>query len=220
MIIDTDIAKRTADLLLSIKALEFRFDDPFTFTTGMRSPMYLDNRLVMSHPSVRDQIISFYVDLIHRYVPEKEREWISATATAAIVQGSLIADRLHVPLVFVRPTTKMHGKGNKMEGYLKEGGSALIIEDHISTATSIANNADTIRELGGKVTYCIATTTYETPTSIEILSNLGLELIVLTTGKMILEHAEEKGVISHKEKVSVDSWLTNPSVWAKDNGFI
>jgi orotate phosphoribosyltransferase len=220
MIVDKDIAQRTADLLLSIKALEFKFDNPFTFTTGLRSPIYLDNRLVMSYPLVRDQIISFYVDLITKHIPQENRQWVSATATAAIVQGSIIADRLHTPLVFVRPTTKMHGKGNKMEGYIKTGSHAIIVEDHISTATSIANNAETIRELGGKVTHCIASTTYETPTSVETLEKLGIELIVLTTGKMILEHAAEKGVISQKEKESVDMWFADPASWANKVGLV
>src|SRR5258706_8005604 len=106
------IASDVAKLLLSIQAVTFRFDPPYTYTTGLKSPVYLDNRVVMSHPKVRNQIIDFYVQVIKEKIGLPNIEWVSATATAAIPHGTLVADRLSLPMVYVRPTTKSYGKGN------------------------------------------------------------------------------------------------------------
>lgn len=212
--------KNVAELLLSINAVSFRFNPPYTYTTGLKSPIYIDNRIILSYPKVRDQIVGFYIQTIKEKIGIDYVEWISATATAAIPQGVLVADRLKIPLVYVRPTTKAYGKGGKVEGYLEKGKKVLIIEDHISTATSVVGNAQAIRELGGIIKYCIATTTYETQKSRENLKNENIELFSLTTAKTIIETAMEKGLISDKEKESVDIWLQDPPSWAQKFGFI
>src|ERR1700731_1671022 len=103
-----NISQKVAHLLLSIHAVTFRFDPPYTYTTGLKSPVYLDNRGVMSHPKVRTQIIDSYIQVMKEKIGLENIEWISATATAAIPHGSLVADRLHLPLVYVRPTTKSY----------------------------------------------------------------------------------------------------------------
>ncbi len=210
---------KVAELLLSINAVSFRFNPPYIYTTGLKSPIYIDNRIILSYPKVRDQIVDFYIQTIKEKIGINEVEWISATATAAIPQGVLVADRLKIPLVYVRPTTKAYGKGGKVEGYLKKGKKVLIIEDHISTATSVVENAQAIRELGGIIKYCIATTTYETQKSRENLKNENIELFPLTTAKTIIETANQKGLISQKEKESIDAWLQDPPNWAQKFGF-
>ncbi len=215
---NTKRAQKVAKLLLSIGAVTFRFKPPYTYTTGLKSPVYLDNRLVMSYPKVRNKIIDYYLEAIEESIGVKNAQIISATATAAIPQGAWIAERLQLPMVFVRPTTKMHGKGSKVEGYFKKGSKVLIIEDHISTAASVAGNAESIRELGGKVAYCIATTTYETKLSQETLKANKVELIALTTGKIIVETAFKNGQLTKKQKESVDLWFENPPHWAKAVG--
>jgi len=212
---ENKIAQKTAKLLLQIKAVSFRFDPPFTFTSGIKSPIYLDNRLVMSYPEVRKEIIGFYIELIKEKIGLKNVEWISATATAAIPQGCWVADKLKLPLVFVRPTTKTYGKGNKMEGYLKKNAKVVIIEDHISTATSVVGNAQTIKELGGKIEYCVATTTYEANKSIELLKENNIKLVTLTTGKKIVEEALNEKIITSKEKEQVDFWFKDPIKWGE-----
>src|SRR5437870_2558233 len=106
---DRIIARKAANLLLSIQAVTFRFDPPYTYTSGLKSPIYLDNRLVMSFPKVRDQIINLYILTIKNKIGLKNINYISATATAAIPQGSWVADKLKLPMVFVRPTTKTYG---------------------------------------------------------------------------------------------------------------
>lgn len=207
------IAIKTARLLLRIGAVSFRFNPPYVFTTGLKSPIYLDNRMVMSFPDVRRHIVNLYIHVIKEHIRKGEIDYVSATATAAIPHGAWIAGKLNLPMVFVRPTTKSYGKGNKVEGYLKKGSSVVIIEDHVSTGASIANNAYAIRELGGKVKYCIATTTYETKKSRELLKQAAITLFTLTTGKIIAYEAFKKHLITNEQKKSVDCWLDDPEKW-------
>lgn len=212
---DKTISEKVAKLLLSIDAMTFRFDPPFTYTSGLKSPIYLDNRLVMSYPLVRKEIINYYIQTINEKIRPENVDYISATATAAIPNGAFVSWELDLPMVFVRPTTKTYGKGNKVEGYLKKGSNVLIVEDHISTAESSVGNAQSIRELGGIVDYVIATTTFGTKKSEEILKANNLKLLSLTTGKIIVETAYKIGKIKIKEKEKIDLWFTDPPGWAK-----
>lgn len=218
VVYNDNIAAKVARLLLKIGAVTFRFNPPYTFTSGLKSPIYLDNRLVMSFPGTRNQIINFYIEAIEGRIGLANVDWISATATAAIPQGAWVADRLKLPMVFVRPSTKSYGKGNKVEGYLKKGSKVLIIEDHISTAESLVGNADSIRQLGGKVQYCVATTTYETKQSQQALEENKIDLISLTTGKIIVAVAWKDKYLSDKERETVDLWFADPPNWAKKMG--
>ncbi|MBI4066999.1 orotate phosphoribosyltransferase [Candidatus Gottesmanbacteria bacterium] len=213
-----NVSEEVAKLLLKIGGMTFRFNPPYTYTSGLKSPVYLDNRLIISYPDVRTKIINFYVDVIKEKIGLKNIDYISATATAAIPHGAWVADKLNLPMVFVRPTTKTYGKGGKVEGHLKKGSKVLIIEDHISTAESVTGNAQSIREIGGVVEYCVATTTYETKKSKEKLEEIRIKLIPLTTGKIIVETALRLGKISEDEKSKIDSWFADPPNWAKKMG--
>ena len=209
-------AEKVAKLLLSIGAMTFRFNPPFVYSSGLKSPVYLDNRLVMSYPKIRTQIIKFYIHIIKEQIGIENVDVISATATAAIPSGAWVAGSLNLPMVYVRPSTKAYGKGGKVEGVFKKGNKVLIIEDHVSTAESIVNNAQTIRELGGKVKYAVATTTYETERSNNTLKENKVTLLTLTTGKIVNEVALREKRISKEEKESVDTWLADPPNWAKE----
>jgi len=213
-----NIPVEVAKILISIKAVDFRFNPPFTYTSGLQSPIYLDNRIIMSYPAARKKIVNFYLRVIKERIGSKNVDYISGTATAAVPQASWVSGELDLPMVYVRPTTKSYGKGNKLEGYLKTGSKVIIIEDHISTATSVANNAETIRESGGIVKYCVATTTYETSQSKGILKKLGITLYSLTTGKVIVEQAAKAGILSSDEKGKVELWFNDPASWAKRMG--
>ncbi len=213
--LNNDIARKTARIFLKINAVSFRFNPPYVFTTGIKSPIYLDNRIIMSYPVERKKIIQFYIDIIKERIGLKNVNWISATASAAIPQGGWVAGKLNLPLVYVRPSTKSYGKGNKMEGYLKKGSKVVIVEDHISTATSVVGNAQTIKELGGKVKYCIAATTYETEISKQLLAKNRIKLFVLTTGKVIIEEAFKGNYLNKEQKKQVDAWLKDPVAWGK-----
>ncbi len=207
------IAKETAHILLKNGAVSFRFDPPFTFTSGLKSPIYLDNRIIMSYPGARKTIVSYYIEIIKNEIGLTNIDYISGTATAAIPQAAWIAGELNLPMVYVRPTTKAYGKGNKLEGYLKKGSKVLIIEDHISTANSVVGNAETVRELGSEVVGCVTATSYETKVSQDVLTAHQVALHTLTTGKHIVEEALKKGQISQEEKASVDQWLQDPHQW-------
>ncbi|NMB57299.1 orotate phosphoribosyltransferase [Candidatus Beckwithbacteria bacterium] len=156
------ISQATAKILLKIKAVTFRFDPPYTYTSGIKSPIYTDNRLVISYPEFRKKICNFYIQLIKEKIGIENIDYISATATAAIPMGSWIAEKLKLPMVFVRPDKKSHGKENQIEGFLKPKSRVLIIEDLISTGGSTVNNAQAIRDAGSKVSYCLVTFTYNT----------------------------------------------------------
>jgi orotate phosphoribosyltransferase len=208
-----DISQKAADLLLSIDAVSFRFDPPFTYTSGLKSPIYLDNRLVMSYPVVRRQIVDLYIQVIKDKIGIENVECVSATASAAIPQGAWVADRLNLPMVYVRPSTKKYGKANRLEGRVEKGSKVVVIEDHISTAESVVGNVETVRELGGIVEYCVATTTYETKKSLEALNSVNVKLFTLTTGKLIIDRAVEKGILTTDQKESVDAWFSDPEGW-------
>lgn len=168
----------------------------------------------MSYPNIRRKIISYYLDVIKDNIGLENIDWISATAVAAIPQGAWIAEELNLPMVYVRPTTKTYGKGGKVMGYLKKGSSVLVVEDHISTAESIVDNAKSIRELGGKVGYCVTTTTYETKESTERLKKNNIKLFALTTGRIIVEVAVREKYLSKEKKDLIDLWFEDPENWA------
>lgn len=210
---------KVSKILLSINAMTFRFNPPYVYTTGMKSPIYLDNRVILSYPSMRKKIIKEYIKVIMDQIGLKNVDYISATATAAIPQGSWVADKLNLPMVYVRPTTKAYGKGGKVEGVLKKGSRVVIIEDHITTAESVVNNAEAIRDLGGKVKYVIATTTYETEIAKNKLKEHKITLLPLTTGKITVDIAYKMKKITEKEKESVENWLKDPQNWAKNENF-
>jgi orotate phosphoribosyltransferase len=210
-----EISQRVADLLLSINAVTFRFDPPYTFTSGIKSPIYLDNRLIISYPKVRKEIISFYVDLIKKTIDTATIDCLSATATAAIPHGAWIAEKLKIPMVFCRSSKKEHGKGNQIEGVIRKGDTVIIIEDHISTSGSAVGNAEAIRALGGKVKHIFATTTYETQKATEELKTHRLQLRTLSTGKIIVAQAYKKGILTKKEHEIVLDWFKDPAGWGK-----
>ena len=214
-----DISIAVANLLIKIQAIEFRFDPPFTYTTGLKSPIYLDNRLVLSHPHTREFVVDYYAQAIEKKIGRKNVEWISGTASAAIPYASLIASELRLPMVYVRPSTKLYGKGNQMEGFLPKGKKVLIVEDHISTGTSIIDNANIIRKNGGIVTQCIATTTYELPVADRNFKENGIKPFTLTTGKIMCEVAYKNKLLTKKQKDLVDDWLEDARGWGKKHGF-
>jgi orotate phosphoribosyltransferase len=213
------ISGRTSQILLDVNAVTFRFDPPFTYTSGMKSPIYLDNRVIMSYPKEREEIISFYIDVVKEKVGMESIDYVSATATAAIPQGAWIAKELNLPMVFCRSAKKGHGKENQIEGFFKKGSKALIIEDHISTAGSAIVNATAIRELDGEAKFVVATTTYATQKSQEELEKAGLILFTLTTGKNIVSQALEQKVLTSEQKEMVDEWFGDPTGWGKKHGF-
>jgi orotate phosphoribosyltransferase len=214
-----NVSKDVADILIGVKVVSFRFDPPFTFTSGIKSPIYLDNRVIMSYPKEREMIVDKYIAILKGKIGLENIDYISATATAAIPQGAWIAQKLGLPMVFCRSAKKGHGKENQIEGYLKKSSRVVIIEDHISTAGSAIVNATAIRALSGMVSYVVATTTYETKKSFEELAKAKLTLFTLTTGKHIIDRALSQKIVTIKQKKMIDEWFVDPAGWGEKHGY-
>jgi len=215
---DKNNSSPVAKHLLNVKSVTFQFNPPYTFTSGLKGPMYIDNRIVLSYPKVRKAVVDHYVKVIKKEIGLKNIDYISATATAAIPQGALVAEQLRLPMVYVRPSTKSYGKGQKVEGYLKKGSRVLVIEDHISTAASVINNVLTIRALGSKVKHVITTTALETKRAKDLLKKNKVKLIPLTTGRLIIEEGLKNGYISREERDIVLEWIKSPEKWSQKYG--
>lgn len=201
-----------AEILLEIKAITLNLQAPYRYTSGLLSPIYCDNRLIISYPTQRNIIISTFIDLIHK--KHLEADVIAGTATAGIPHAALIADRLNKPMVYVRSHTKVHGKQNQIEGKLSTGQKALVVEDHISTGGSAVSAGLALRENGAEVTDCIAISSYQLETAQHRFTDASIHLHTLTDFTTLINIAVLRGHITHKEKEKVLEWNRNPQEWS------
>lgn len=212
------IAQETAKLLLSIKAITFSPKKPYRFTSGILSPIYCDNRIVISYPKIREKIVDFYLYLIKKNIGLRKIDLISGTATAAITHAMLIADRLKRPMIYVEVSKKEINEA-KIRGKVDKGEKTIIIEDHISTAGSAVSNALAVRRAGGIVHHCIGTTTYNMKKALESFKQNKITLFSLTDINSILNTAIEFGYLKESEKKIVEEWVKDPPSWGKKMGF-
>lgn len=211
MIMNKDTAKKTAELLLQVKAIKLSTSKPFQWASGWKSPIYCDNRVTLSYPSVRiflKEEIAKIVELEYG-----KPDVIAGVATGAIAIGILVAQELGVPFVYVRPEPKKHGRKNQIEGYLENGQNVVVIEDLISTGKSSLNAVDALKEEGAVVKGMVAIFSY----GFEIASNnfkeKNVSLKTLSNYENLLEQALDSNYISDKELVTLQSWRSNPSEW-------
>ena len=211
MIMNKDTAKKTAELLLQVKAIKLSPSKPFQWASGWKSPIYCDNRVTLSYPSVRiflKEEIAKIVELEYG-----KPDVIAGVATGAIAIGILVAQELGVPFVYVRPEPKKHGRKNQIEGYLESGQNVVVIEDLISTGKSSLNAVDALKEEGTVVKGMVAIFSY----GFEIASNnfkeKNVSLKTLSNYENLLEQALDSNYISDKELVTLQSWRSNPSEW-------
>ncbi len=210
----TEIAK----YLLEKEAVKVKIDPPFTWASGIKSPVYCDNRKMLGFVGPREKIVEAFISMIE----EKGIEYnvIGGTATAAIPWAAFIADRLHKPMIYIRPEKKDHGAGKQIEGFLPGGQKVLIIEDLISTAGSSVAAAQVVREEGGcVVTDILAIVTWEIPKSKEVLTAAGLNLNTLTDYTHIVESASSGGAISPEQLEIVMKFKEDPEGWAAKMAF-
>ena len=207
-----DVAKK----LLEIKAVAVNMDEPFTYTSGLRSPIYCDNRLIISYPEIREGVAQAFVDLIK----EKNLEFdiIGGPATGAIPHSAWVADKLGVPMIYIRGKAKGHGKQNLVEGVLEKGQKVLILEDLISTGGSSLAAIEGVRSEGGVVTDCVAITTYEMKSSISGFKDADVNLYTLTNFSAIVESAVADGSLAEDQKEKVLEWNQDPEGWGKKMG--
>jgi orotate phosphoribosyltransferase len=209
--------QRIAEYLLSIEAVRLSLNPPFTWTSGLKSPIYCDNRMIYSHPEARDFVVNALAGRIRNlHIPA---DVIAGTATAAIGWGALVADRLKLPFVYVRSQAKEHGAKKRIEGDLKPQQHIVVVEDLISTAKSSASTVEALRGEGaGYVTDIVSIFSYELASSIEKAREMKVRLHPLTTLSMLLEVAVGQDKIQEEDRTMIEDFSKDPENWGKKYG--
>jgi len=211
MILHKDTAKKTAELLLQIKAIKLNPSDPFTWASGWKSPIYCDNRITLSFPPVR----VFLKEEIAKIVEAQygKPDVIAGVATGAIPIGVLVAQDLGVPFVYVRPKPKEHGRKNQVEGYLESGQNVVVIEDLISTGKSSLGAVDALKEAGSVIKGMVAIFSYEFDIATENFENANVNLTTLSNYSHLLEQAVDSKYITDDELTTLEQWRKDPANW-------
>ncbi|MCT4665186.1 MAG: orotate phosphoribosyltransferase [Flavobacteriales bacterium] len=207
----TQTALKTAEFLLQIKAIKLQPANPFTWASGWKSPIYCDNRIILSHPSTRNYVREELKNLILDNFSKPDV--IAGVATGAIAHGVLIAEALGVPFVYVRPEPKKHGRKNQIEGYIEKGQSVVVVEDLISTGMSSLNAYKALVEFGCVVKGMAAIFSYDFDIAKKNFEDAGCELHTLSSYPSLLKKALETGYISEEEHETLGAWRENPSEW-------
>ncbi|MEM5010705.1 orotate phosphoribosyltransferase [Niallia taxi] len=205
--------KSIAEQLLEIKAVFLQPNDPFTWSSGLKSPIYCDNRLTLSYPKVRKEIANGLADLIKEHFPETDI--VAGTATAGIPHAAWVSDVLDLPMAYVRSKAKEHGKGNQIEGKAEKGQKVVVVEDLISTGGSVITAVNSLREAGCDVLGVVSIFTYELPKGKKLLADAKIESHSLTDYTALLEVAQQKGYIKESDIASLQAWKENPAEWGK-----
>lgn len=212
-----EIAQTVAKILLELNAVTLNSKKPFRYASGILSPVYTDCRVLMAYPEKRRLIRDFYIEAIEK--SGVDFDVVAGTATAGIPHASWIADKLNLPMVYVRGNAKDHGKHNVMEGIIKKGQKAIVIEDLISTGESAINSASVVRDTGGKISHVFAIITYGLTKADENFSQNDLKLFSLTTLKDIVDQAQKMEYINKEEIQLILDWTSDPVGWGKKMGF-
>lgn len=212
MLYKEDVSKELAGLLLQIKALQVNVTQPFTWASGLRSPLYCDNRVTLSYPSIRKQIRFWLCDLIHDHYPQVEQ--IAAVATGAISHGMAVADQLDLPFLYVRPEPKGHGLGKQIEGRLQSI-PTVVIEDLISTGKSSLAAVKALRDEGATVLGLAALFTYEFESADDAFRTAECPQVVLCNFTTLKQQVQASGVVSGAETNALSDWQMNPHSWSE-----
>ena len=205
----TDTERLIAKDLLRIKAVFFRPDEPFTWASGIKSPVYCDNRLTLSFPKVRTDIEDGLAELIKREYPECEA--IFGTSTAGIAHAAITAHLLDMPMGYVRSGAKDHGRQNQIEGKLEKGQKVVVVEDLISTGGSVIEVVNVLREAGADVLGVVSIFTYGMQKGLDRLAEANVKNISLTNFDCIAEVAAEEGYIKPEDIKRLIAFRNNPS---------
>ncbi|APG63969.1 orotate phosphoribosyltransferase [Tenacibaculum todarodis] len=211
MSLNKDTSKKTAELLLQVKAIKLSPNEPFTWASGWKSPIYCDNRVTLSYPPVRNFLkeeIAKIVELKHG-----KPDVIAGVATGAIAIGILVAQELGVPFIYVRPEPKKHGRKNQIEGHLERGQNVVVIEDLISTGKSSLNAVKALKECDANVKGMVAIFSYGFDIATENFKEANVELTTLSNYEFLLEQALDSKYINAEELRTLEDWRVNPSKW-------
>ncbi|MNZ43619.1 Orotate phosphoribosyltransferase [compost metagenome] len=205
------IAKQVAESLLEIGAVALRPHQPFTWTSGIKSPIYCDNRLTMSYPEIRDLIAESFATVIRDSYPDTEV--IAGTATAGIPHAAFVAQKLGLPMAYIRDKAKGHGKENQIEGLIKAGQKVIVIEDLISTGGSSIKAAQAVREAGADPQAVLAIFSYQLDKAVNAFAEAGVPLQTLSNYSALIDVAVERGVIKSEDLELLKSWREDPSAF-------
>jgi len=203
------IEKLIAKDLLSIKAVFFRPDEPFTWASGIKSPVYCDNRLTLTAPKVRTDVENALAETIKREYPEAEV--LMGTSTAGIAHAAITAHIMDLPMGYVRSGAKDHGRGNQIEGKLEKGQKVVVVEDLISTGGSVIEVVNVLREAGAEVLGIVSIFTYGMKKGIERLAEANVKNVSLTNFDAIAEIAAEEKYIKPEDVARLIAFRNNPS---------
>jgi len=207
----TQTSEMIANQLLDIKAVSLSPHEPFTWASGIKSPIYCDNRVTMSYPKVRKDIAKGLAKLIKTNYPEVEV--IAGTATAGIPHAAWVAEILDLPMVYIRSKAKDHGKGNQIEGRITPGQNMVVIEDLISTGGSVLAACQAASREGANVLGVAAIFTYELPQGVENFKEAGLSLHTLTNYTTLITAAVNSGYIEENAVKLLHEWKEDPTSW-------
>lgn len=206
-------AEKIAGLLLECEAVSLNPKEPYTWASGIKSPIYCDNRITMSYPDVRKEIAKGLADIIRKFYPETEV--IAGTATAGIPHAAWVAEELDLPMIYIRSKAKGHGKQNQIEGRLTEGQKVVCIEDLISTGGSVIDAASAVQQAGGVVLGCAAIFSYQLDAAMDNFQEADLSIYTLSNYSTLIKEAAEKGIIKSEDKMLLNEWRDNPAEWGR-----
>ncbi len=212
-----NVSKTVAKILLELDAITLNLKKPFRYASGILSPVYTDCRVLMAYPDKRSEIRDLYIEAIKK--SRVKFDVVAGTATAGIPHASWIADKLNLPMVYVRGKIKDHGKENLMEGIIKKGQKVIVIEDLVSTGESAINSVNAVRKMGGQVEFVFSIITYGLEKAKISFDENKLKLVSLTTFQDVVSSAQKLGYISKEDISTILDWTSNPISWGKDKGF-
>lgn len=205
-----NIASEVAKRLLQIKAIKLSPQRPFTWASGMQSPIYCDNRVLLSYPAIRRFIIDSFARKAEAFQPF---DTIAGVATAGIAHGALLAEKLGLPFIYVRPAPKGHGRQNQIEGEARPGARVLLVEDLISTGGSCLKAVEALRDAGCSVSGVLAIFTYGFEEAAAAFDRAGCPFDTLSSYPVLLEEALQQQYIGEEELASLQEWRKNPREW-------
>ncbi|UHA74100.1 orotate phosphoribosyltransferase [Paenibacillus sp. 481] len=207
----TTLEKTIAQHLLNIQAVALRPNEPFTWTSGIKSPIYCDNRLTMGYPEIRSTIAEGFASLVKQYAPDAEV--IAGTATAGIPHAAWVADKLGLPMAYIRDKAKGHGKQNLIEGQIRPGQKVVVIEDLISTGGSSLKAAQAVREVGAEPLAVLAIFSYQFDKATNIFAEAGIPFHTLSNYTALVDTALELGTIQPADVEVLQAFRSNPTSW-------
>ena len=215
MSLELTTSSKIANYLLQIKAIKLETEKPFQWSSGIYSPIYCDNRIVLSFPKIRKLVCDCFVEIIKKKYTDTEL--VAGVATGGIGMGMLIAEKLDLPFVYVRPQAKKHGRKNQIEGLIKKNIKAIVIEDLISTGKSSLNAVDALKKEKVNVIGLISLFSYELEDAKKNISKSGLNYCSLSNFSDLIKIALSTNYINTKQNEEIFKWRLNPQKWREAN---